>query len=752
MTDTNSDQSLQDFIKLFMSNQTYAKVVDDRIDYANPAIPVLFQNLIEKRVSILPYFSDDNDFWMIVGDSQTKLDAFMRVVSRFLVPTYAAFSGGTPFMHQFDPKNRLGEVGSKLFVGYYRLLSRTEDREHIVTRLSECFHVLNTAKPGQQLDLDRQSYRTLLDAFQRTLTAHQWDEAERLLNLISSGHLTSTENVAFLRIAWLARQSRWQDIWNHPYYAQLATLPVPGAIRAHMLTAFHYVHLSEFEHEEDWPKILDLLNQCRPRLAMLLMGRFGLTQPAVLRVYAYVAVLDEDWTSLNRIEADVPKDDYQSRFIINSLLQQMPPANTAPELSLEEQLQFALNSGDYDTAWHASEMLLDPMQKLATRIQIAYLSRELSLAHDVLDEHERFYIENRQALYRTYSGVEDWLIGLQKYATHREIGAIRSWVDWFDVAQKTESVSDLLPALDQLCDETDAATWTSQQFTELADKLAEVSNEQYKHHASYRRAIQRLTQLCIDAEDFPRREPEVADVYELLLQFIAQDDCTETNTNLLLRLQEAVLANNPSSAIDASKRIQEWFKSPRPAMQDYMLEALELLAQYSDRDSTVHFYQWFRTWGNEMVESPVVEPTTLSVWLTFARWMQADDSLIKALKEKLHSQRNDYADPVALLPNRTRIVIFTLDEAAAKRAESILLERNPDLEMHICTEHVNNERVQSLAERSDYVILVTACISHAISYTVVPLASDRLVRPHSRGTSSILRALEEKLSQLLLTS
>jgi len=739
------DQKIQRFVQHLVKNQTYATVTDDKVAYNDPEIHKLFQYLIDHRVGILPYFADDQDFWMIVGDNQTSLDAFMRTVSRFLVPSYATFSGGVPFKHQFDPRSELGDLGREIFVGYYRLLSRTEDREHILMRLGECLQVINAAAPGQQLDLDRQSYRHLLDAFQRALTAHQWEAAERLLNVISSGHHTSTENVAFLRIAWLARQSRWQDIWDHPYYAQLAALPAPGAIRASMLTAFHHVHLCKGEREEDWSGILDLLEQHRPLLAMLLMGRFGLAQPAVLRVYAYVALLDDDWDALERVESDIPKDDYQTRFIVRTLLQRRPADGAPPDLSMEEQLQAALNKGDYDTAWHVSERLPDPMRKLAARIQIAYLSQEILLATEVLDQHERFYIENRRLLYSTYPGTEAWLKSLQQHVNRDEVSAIRSWPDWFAFAKNNGVVSDLLPMLDQLRSETTPASWLPQQFAELAEKLADVSNEEYKHETAYRRAIELLTQLCINAEDFPRQQSEAADVYELLLQFITQDARSKTNANLLLRLQEAVLINDLAAAHEAATRMMAWFEKPVPAMQEYVLEALELLAQYSE--SNAQLYQWFRQWAEEMARSPVVETSSLSVWLTFARWMQADDALIAALEEKLSNERQEHIDHLALLPDRTQITIFTFDEAAAKRAEYILLDRNPNLDVRICSEHVNNDRVQSLAARSDYVVLVTTCISHAISYTVMPLAGDRVVLPRSRGASSILQALEEKVSQ-----
>lgn len=746
MTDAISNTDMQAFIKLLVTNQIYANInADGTVQFTDDNVHLLFQHLIEKQVSILPNFRNDTDFWMIVGEPQTKLDGFMRTISRFLVPTYATFSGRSSAILSFSSETPLGEAGDKLFTGYYRLVSRPEDRAHILKRLNDCLHVLGTAEPGRQVEFERQSYRARLDAFQRALTAHQWDEAERLLTLISSGYLTSTENVDFLRIIWLARQSRWHDIWEHPHFTQLATLPVPSMIRAAMLTAFHHVHLSRLEFDEDWNQIQELLKQHRPGLAMLLMGRFSLTQPAILRVYAYLALLDNDRDTLARIENDIPSDDFHTRLIIKTLLQTQPQEETPPDISSEDLLQTALINGDYDKAWHVSNGLTDAIQKLAARIQIAHLSQELSLAQQVLKEHQRLYIENVQILNARYPDVENWLQNLKQQVIRSETGTLRSWADWFRVVQQTPDLPELVQAFDQLSDEWNPTDWTNQEFSELANYLADITNEQYRQQTIYRSAIQRLTNACINADDFPRQQAEAADVYEFLLLFVEQDEHTTTNTDLLLRLQEALLANRISALSEAIERLQDWFSQPRPIFQDQMLEALELLAQYGAEPNSL--YQWVRTWADDMSRSPVVEATTLSVWMTFARWIKADESLIGLLEERFAQQQEQFTDHLALLPDKTQIAIFTFDEAAAKRARDILLERNPNLDVRICTEHVNNKRVQVLAEKSDYVVLVTTCISHAIWYAVEPLTGDRLVLPRSRGASSILRALDEKFAQ-----
>jgi len=739
MTNYVTNADLQAFVEAFMANQIDAEA---KALYNNPLVQALFTQLTTQNVSVLPYFRKDIDVWMIVADHRPKLDSFMRDVSRFMVPTYAMFSEGTPFIRTFDATNNLGKVGGRLFVGYYRLESDRKDRQRILTRLNDCLQVLNRANPDNKIALGRESYRTLLDAFQRALTAHQWDEAERLLNQISVECLTSSENTNFLRITWLARQSRWQDIWKHPRFDQLAKLTVPRQIRADLLTAFHHVNLLALEGDEKWDEVLGRLETYRPKMAMLLMGRFTLNHPAVLRVYAYLAVLDQDRDMLIRIEADIPQNDYQTRLIVQVLLARLPKPESA--LSPEEKLKSALLSADYDTAWHFSERLTDPMERLATRIQTAYLSKETALIQIILDEHKQLFLEDQQVLYGRYPKVENWIRTLDEQVNNTKL-AIRTWSDWFQYAQHEPDSIVLLSALDQLNETTDMASWTVRDFKALVEPLAEINNDQYRRQSSYRSAIHHLTNLCITADDFPRHESEAADVYEFLLQFIDQDEHTTTNTGLMLKLQEALLSYRPDNWREAYSRFKAWMSNPVPAMQDQVLEALELLANYGAEPASLSV--WFRLWAQNIVTSPVADATLLSVWLSFAHWMQIDD-LVTMLGERIAELRGQGVDPLTTLPEKTQIAIFTFDEAVAKRTEKLMLERNAGLDVRICTEKSNNKQVESLARRSDYVIVVTTCISHAIWYAVEPLATNRLVLPRSRGVASILQSLEAKVFEI----
>ena len=97
------------------------------------------------------------------------------------------------------------------------------------------------------------------------------------------------------------------------------------------------------------------------------------------------------------------------------------------------------------------------------------------------------------------------------------------------------------------------------------------------------------------------------------------------------------------------------------------------------------------------------------------------------------------------LPNGYHIAIFILRESSAQRVESQLKERNPQLKVTICAEEDMSPRVRAAAEHADMAVVVTRCITHAITYGIQGLLQHEPVYPASSGSSSILAAIEQRV-------
>jgi hypothetical protein len=173
------------------------------------------------------------------------------------------------------------------------------------------------------------------------------------------------------------------------------------------------------------------------------------------------------------------------------------------------------------------------------------------------------------------------------------------------------------------------------------------------------------------------------------------------------------------------------------------LEALELFGTYTAEGAL--FVQWYRTWVTALVGHPHWDRADLEVWLSFGYWLQPGLDLIGLLEQRLQKEQQS-KDPIVELMKGYQIAIFTLDERSARRTRDILLDRNPTLRIDLCHDKVNSERAQALAKSANMVVIVTQCISHALFYAIEPHVSAP-VYPTSRGSSSILRKIEEIAAQ-----
>jgi len=510
-----------------------------------------------------------------------------------------------------------------------------------------------------------------------------------------------------------------------------------------LITAFHYTQLLTLEQKEDWEALLQAVNLRRPDLGLLLSGRFGLKQPAVLRTFAYLAACDGDARLFQRVQEDVPSEDYQTRFILDQL-QHFFTTPTEQELSLEERIQQALEDSHYEEAWYLSQSMPDPNQIAAAGLQIAYLSQNITFETEALRRYDRLFVENRRHILQLYPDCERWIKALRQRTTR-----IHTWNDWFDAARQDVQNSSLWQALDQLSELEQVSFWNNGNTAQLLENIAQVSNQDFQEHRIYRVAIQKLVRLCLDDEQFPRISADVADFYDYLHLFIAQDGLNATSANFFLRLQEGLLANNSVRLKETMDRAKNRFSEPNSIFAPYVLECLELFFQYGAGAASLH--DWYRQWIDKLLDSEpdqqVVSSAEWDVWASFGRWIKVSADLLGALQQRIENLTVIEQHPLAKLRPGYQIAIFSFDESSAKRAKDIMLGYNAGLQISICAEKDSNKVVESLARNSDAVVLVTTCISHAISYAVVPYAEDRLIRPKSRGAASILQAVTDHLAQ-----
>jgi hypothetical protein len=360
----------------------------------------LLERLAISNCSILPYYGEQQDQWYLVGGERSLLDQTLRQIVPFIIPTYAEFVGDMalaqllPFVPNRDEVNRLGRQLYDL--GYYSWVSSNDDRSTILERLNIWLD-LASKQPAIPLT-EEHNYRDMYSQFEQALSTSNWSEAESVLLEMQRLNLITSENLQFLRIQLLAKQQRWQDIWNHDDFSALANLRMPSKVRAAMLAAFHHTMLLPLEMVDNWQKAFAVFQESQPLLGTLLVGRFGITDAPVLRVFGYQALEEGDRNTLARLHADA--SDAETRKCLKALEHLLPPISDDTPLSSDplRQVLLELHSGNYDKAIALIKSIDDIIERVLLAVEVAYHSGDDDLVKEAWAIYQRLSPEQKNSL------------------------------------------------------------------------------------------------------------------------------------------------------------------------------------------------------------------------------------------------------------------------------------------------------------------------------------------------------------------
>lgn len=738
------------------------------IEADNPVIGRLLQRISESRPVVFPYLGGTFHSWIITGKTRRQLDRTLTQVSRFVVPTYAEFATGNrlPQLKPFKKDgNRLQQLGAMLYpAGYYSWRSPVKHFD-IVLRQLDMWMGLEEECPSFQVE-QHPTYHSLHDVFDAALAATNWQEAEQCLQEMQQSHLITADNLAFLQVQLLAQQQRWLDIWRRPDFANLARMRMPRTVRAALLTAFHYSVILPFEQQEQWERALVSFKQARSELGLLLTGRFGLTQAPVIQVYAYQAAVEKDHDSLAQLSSVSTTQAAQTcieqlQQILGSTTAGIPgiASSATPSTSSLRQARLALADLDYDSAIHFAGEVTQPAEKAILLMQIAFHSSDIPVAEEALLSYWEIPLEEQERLEEQYGFLRPYLKYLLEITNYISSGPnppiapsppfIQNWLEWFDLVEADPDNPELMSSLDRLGASTDDRYWDQEKVKILSDKLLSFIVEPHSSLYPYTKiAIQRLVDYFLQDVDFPREEDAYGDLYETLYVSLLEKQATNQTTGFaLLRLAEAILRRSPVQCDRLCENFIDWCEPPIPALEHWTLEAFDLLAEYGLAPGLLAM--WYRDWISRLLDLPSSrERASLETWLIFGQWIQPGSDLLTRLQKALTAvTEKDIDNPVANLPDGYRIGIFSLRESSTARAKQLLLERNKNLDIRICLEKDLNAQAKALAQNSDLVVIVTTCLSHALTYGIGPYLKKDPVYPPSSGSTSVIRAVEEHLQK-----
>ncbi|MCB0032335.1 MAG: hypothetical protein KDE28_30705, partial [Anaerolineales bacterium] len=322
---------------------------------------------------------------------------------------------------------------------------------------------------------------------------------------------------------------------------------------------------------------------------------------------------------------------------------------------------------------------------------------------------------------------------------------LETWGEWLAYAAQNPNVADLRAGVEVLLTTQPRAVWTTETMRAGHLHLLELLTSDWflAFPAAYTVVSALATQIVMDVA-FPEESQTHIEFYVAILTGMCQlARPNTTDTTLIIRLADAILRGNPAQAMDVLSFLQEWFERPIPLLAPLVLESFEVLAESGLEGWRLQ--PLFQKWLVALLDQPMAQTRTdLGLWLSFGPWMNSAPELLTKAEEILQRQAEDETDnPIARLPARFLIVIFMLRKSTADRVRLALLDRNPELDVRICLEKAMNDQVASLARNADMAVVVTTCITHAITYGIEPLLTNEPIYPQSSGSTSILGKIED---------
>jgi hypothetical protein len=715
------------------------------VQVTDPDLALLLQRVVTGAVTVLPSWQSLYDRWRLAADSRHVAERALLHVSRFVLPSYGSLPANVGFAsyHSFmEPDSSLQVAVHAGYEGFFEWHTSPVQRAVVLRRLGLWARLEEACPP---LTLERfPSYAELFAEFQSALAAANWVAGEKILADMQRLHLSTFDNLQFLRFELLARRGEWNSVWSDPIFPVLAAGPTPRSVRAAILAAFHQSVLLHAEQSDDFDTALTRFREAQPRLGTLLTGRFSLTDSAVVRIFAYRAATERDRETLDELLTSAPLDD-NARNVVVALRDRIPPLQTELPPLPADRLRRAMQLRDYDRAVQAANELADPVERTLALLRIAL--RHPDAASIALTAFDTLSLEKQKQLYEEEPLADQYLERILG-VTHSPRPEICTWPDWFERLIADPRDAGLEAAIDTLRQSLDDRSWPQEICHATRVSLERILTENTALFAArvVKRAVAAVADLLLGDKQFPYTDDAYADLYDTLLYcLVFTHDVNENEGRKLLRLMDAQLRRQSSKVGTVATDIQDWFDHPSPVMESLLLDGFDLLINYGAERQAI--FDPYRKWLSHLLDLPTTvtwDRSSQEVWLSIGEWLQPGDDLLLPLRQRLETATATVADdPLDNLPPGYRIAIFTLNPSAARRAIEVIKRRNTQVEIAICDAIVLTGTASHLASWADVAVIVSTCLTHAVFYGIKPYLRRNPIFPSFQGATSILRAVEE---------
>jgi hypothetical protein len=721
-------------------------------DFPDPIVRRLFERINTGKAVILPSFNHEQDRWLVAARTATEIDQIVSRLKGFLFPTYVRFA--EPRWQAFESKSTdCCRFGQRLFkTGYYTLVSSAKQREKILGQLDR-WMILEDARPTLARP-QRLTYRNIITDFEYALTAEDWKGAEDLIYIARRAHLTTADNSAFLEFRLLAEQAKWSDILEDKQYEHLTLISIPRKVREIMLRAFHEMRIAERE-KVSWEEGYQAFANEYTMVGNLLSTRSDLRSAAVLKVFAYQAVLRQDAELIRELIDESGGILGEQLEQISRLIRQPQKVQPYPdELSSFELAKIQLREARYDHAWQSARQIESRKQRVTLLLQIATSSYDREREELAYLEYRKCSEKQQREIVKDAPILKYFLEAQESSYLERELEAaqvlnVETLFEWFDATKNDPSHPSLGDALEQIFLQEDVKQLAPSQIDLLFEMLVQFSEPEFRSKTYVETFIKKLTTLMIEDEQYPRDNTGYVELYQGLFESVLALDQNERNLTILLRLIEGILQARPERRDIYFNELRDHVTFYNPTLFPLLQELFEMFTSHGIKSEQLTL------WLNEVLEELVRQriqyaPHSLIVWEELAEWAHCRSDLLSKLKDL--QEAADVSEEQSSIPQLKKgfkILIFMLNERTAQRVKNYIQRLNHRVDVNIYSQPSPNADVQRAAQNADMIVLVTACIKHAISYAIEPITDKekRIYPGKSQGSSAIINAIEEHIER-----
>lgn len=317
----------------------------------------------------------------------------------------------------------------------------------------------------------------------------------------------------------------------------------------------------------------------------------------------------------------------------------------------------------------------------------------------------------------------------------------QQWETWYRVLYEADEdyyfLADWLERIEKSYD-----TWTPSSIHQINEWITQwiLDEPENGKKGILGRSLTPFTHYVTQDPDFP--ENDETEFYENLADAIRLfAGKNEDTVQILIKLLEGLLQKKPEATDTQWRNTRNWMTfQPIPNLLKVVFEFMELFHDFGVLGMEIKPF-WDK-WLGHLFDKLDENTVWLIPYLTkFGEEVMGDYLILQELRQRMENVEEGEDDPLKQLPSMT-ITIFSCREKAARRAAERIMQRNERIKARVCTHDRATDQTTAYARQSDLSIVVTACISHALTYGIRDELRADPIYPRSSGEAGIIERFE----------